>query len=106
MRRARLPTCAARWTRSPHRGATTGTTCAGMMATATLTCARRCSGRRSVSRSSAGGWRWGPGGTLALYAYRGVEVHLACATRGEVGTVSEELLHGYADIGSLREHEL
>jgi LmbE family N-acetylglucosaminyl deacetylase len=49
---------------------------------------------------------FGPGGTLALYAHRGVEVHLACATRGEVGTVSEELLHGYADIGSLREHEL
>jgi len=49
---------------------------------------------------------FGPGGTLALYAYRGVEVHLACATRGEVGTVSEELLHGYADIGTLREHEL
>jgi LmbE family N-acetylglucosaminyl deacetylase len=49
---------------------------------------------------------FGPGGTLALYAHHGVEVHLACATRGEVGTVSEELLHGYADIGTLREHEL
>ena len=49
---------------------------------------------------------FGPGGTLALYARRGVEVHLACATRGEVGTVSEELLAGHADVGALREHEL
>ena len=49
---------------------------------------------------------FGPGGTLALYAHRGVEVHLACATRGEVGTVAEELLRGYRDVGDLREHEL
>jgi LmbE family N-acetylglucosaminyl deacetylase len=49
---------------------------------------------------------FGPGGTLALYARRGVEVHLACATRGEVGMVSEELLAGHADVGALREHEL
>jgi len=26
---------------------------------------------------------FGPGGTLALYASRGVQVHLLCATRGE-----------------------
>jgi LmbE family N-acetylglucosaminyl deacetylase len=49
---------------------------------------------------------FGPGGTLALYARRGVEVHLACATRGEVGMVSDELLAGHADVGALREHEL
>jgi LmbE family N-acetylglucosaminyl deacetylase len=49
---------------------------------------------------------FGPGGTLALYARRGVEAHLACATRGEVGTVSDELLAGHADVGALREHEL
>ena len=49
---------------------------------------------------------FGPGGTLALYAHRGVEVHLACATRGEVGEVTEELLRGYRDVGELREHEL
>jgi len=49
---------------------------------------------------------FGPGGTLALYAQRGVEVHLACATRGEVGSAPEELLAGHADVGSLREHEL
>jgi len=49
---------------------------------------------------------FGPGGTLALYAHRGAEVHLACATRGEVGTVAEELLRGYQDVADLREHEL
>ena len=49
---------------------------------------------------------FGPGGTLALYAWRGVQVHLLCATRGEVGTVAPELLAGYASIGDLRQHEL
>ena len=49
---------------------------------------------------------FGPGGTLALYARRGVEVHLACGTRGELGSAPEELLAGYADVGALREHEL
>jgi LmbE family N-acetylglucosaminyl deacetylase len=28
---------------------------------------------------------FGPGGTLARYAYQGVEIHLLCATRGEGG---------------------
>ena len=49
---------------------------------------------------------FGVGGTLALYAQRGVDVHLICATRGEVGDVEESLLHGYADIAKLREDEL
>jgi N-acetyl-1-D-myo-inositol-2-amino-2-deoxy-alpha-D-glucopyranoside deacetylase len=49
---------------------------------------------------------FGPGGTLALYAHRGVQVYLACATRGEVGSAPEELLAGHADVGALREHEL
>ncbi len=49
---------------------------------------------------------FGPGGTLALYARRGVEVHLACATRGELGSASEKLLAGYADVAALRVHEL
>ncbi len=31
---------------------------------------------------------FGMGGTLALYASRGVDVHLVCATRGEVGEVA------------------
>ncbi|BBB49207.1 PIG-L deacetylase family protein [Pelolinea submarina] len=49
---------------------------------------------------------FGMGGTLALYARRGVEVHLVCATRGEVGEVEPERLAGFASVGELREHEL
>jgi LmbE family N-acetylglucosaminyl deacetylase len=49
---------------------------------------------------------FGTGGTLALYAQRGVSVHLVCATRGEVGSVPEEMMNGFNQIGDLREHEL
>jgi mycothiol S-conjugate amidase len=49
---------------------------------------------------------FGPGGTLARYAADGVDVHYACATRGEVGTVDAELLQGFATVGDLRWHEL
>jgi LmbE family N-acetylglucosaminyl deacetylase len=49
---------------------------------------------------------FGMGGTLALYASRGVEVHLVCATRGEVGEVAPELLEGFESIAKLRESEL
>ncbi len=49
---------------------------------------------------------FGMGGTLALYASRGVEVHLVCATRGEVGEVSPDLLKGFESIAKLRESEL
>ncbi len=49
---------------------------------------------------------FGMGGTLALYAHRGVEVHLICATRGEVGDVAPELMRGFDSVGDLREHEL
>lgn len=49
---------------------------------------------------------FGMGGTLALYARRGVQVHLICATRGEVGEVSPELLGDHASIADLREAEL
>ena len=49
---------------------------------------------------------FGPGGTLARYAAEGVDVHYACATRGEVGTVDAELMQGFATIGDLRWHEL
>jgi len=49
---------------------------------------------------------FGPGGTLALYAARGVDVHLICATQGEVGTVKPEDLAGYKDISQLRQAEL
>jgi LmbE family N-acetylglucosaminyl deacetylase len=49
---------------------------------------------------------FGMGGTLALYASRGVQVHLVCATRGEVGTVEPEMLRGFESIADLRQHEL
>ncbi len=49
---------------------------------------------------------FGPGGTLALYAQRGVEVTLICATRGEVGSLPAEMEGRVDDIADLREHEL
>ena len=49
---------------------------------------------------------FGMGGTLALYARRGVSVYLVCATRGEVGEVDEALLKGFSSIGERRESEL
>jgi N-acetyl-1-D-myo-inositol-2-amino-2-deoxy-alpha-D-glucopyranoside deacetylase len=49
---------------------------------------------------------FGMGGTLALYASRGVDVHLVCATRGEVGEAAPELLKGFESIARLRESEL
>ncbi len=49
---------------------------------------------------------FGMGGTLALYASLGVDVHLVCATRGEVGEVAPELLKGFESIAKLRESEL
>ena len=48
---------------------------------------------------------FGPGGTLALYGRRGVQVHLICATRGELGEASPDL-KGFASIGEMRESEL
>ena len=49
---------------------------------------------------------FGMGGTLALYARRGVQVHLVCATRGDVGEVDQELLQGFNSIAERRESEL
>jgi N-acetyl-1-D-myo-inositol-2-amino-2-deoxy-alpha-D-glucopyranoside deacetylase len=49
---------------------------------------------------------FGTGGTLALYARSGAEVHLVCATRGEVGEMDPKLLRGFASIAERREHEL
>lgn len=49
---------------------------------------------------------FGMGGTLALYASRGADVYLACATRGEAGTVDDEHLKGFTTIAELREGEL
>jgi LmbE family N-acetylglucosaminyl deacetylase len=49
---------------------------------------------------------FGMGGTLALYAKKGVAVHLVCATRGEVGEVEPRFLENYRSIAELREAEL
>jgi LmbE family N-acetylglucosaminyl deacetylase len=49
---------------------------------------------------------FGMGGTLALYARQGVDVHLVCGTRGEAGTVDPEHLRGFASIAERREAEL
>ncbi len=49
---------------------------------------------------------FGMGGTLALYAARGADVYLVCATRGEVGEVAPEMLKGFNSIAELRESEL
>jgi len=49
---------------------------------------------------------FGFGGTLALYARKGYNVYLVCATRGEVGTVDPEHMRGFKSIAELRESEL
>jgi LmbE family N-acetylglucosaminyl deacetylase len=49
---------------------------------------------------------FGMGGTLAMYARKGAEVHLVCATRGEVGSVDPKFLEGFESIGERRESEL
>ncbi len=49
---------------------------------------------------------FGMGGTLALYARKGVEVFLICATRGEAGEADAEHLKGFSSIGEMREAEL
>lgn len=49
---------------------------------------------------------FGVGGTLARYAAEGIEVHLACATRGEAGGVGDPPLCRREELGKLREEEL
>jgi len=49
---------------------------------------------------------FGMGGTLALYAERGADVHLVCATRGEVGEMDEKYMQGFDSIADRRESEL
>ncbi|NMC14646.1 MAG: GlcNAc-PI de-N-acetylase [Chloroflexi bacterium] len=49
---------------------------------------------------------FGIGGTLALYAQRGVAVHLICGTRGEVGEVDAQLMRGFSSVAERREFEL
>lgn len=49
---------------------------------------------------------FGLGGTLALYAQKGYDTYLICATRGEAGTVDAEYLNGFKDTAELRTAEL
>ena len=49
---------------------------------------------------------FGMGGTLALYAQQGVEVHLICATRGEVGETPPDFERNDHSIAELRMEEL
>jgi N-acetyl-1-D-myo-inositol-2-amino-2-deoxy-alpha-D-glucopyranoside deacetylase len=49
---------------------------------------------------------FGMGGTLASYAEKGVDTHLICATRGEVGEIAQEYMQGFKTIADKREAEL
>lgn len=49
---------------------------------------------------------FGLGGLIAHYVAEGVEVYLICATNGDVGTVTPEMLNGYNSITELRLAEL
>jgi len=49
---------------------------------------------------------FGMGGTLALYASRGSDVYLLCATGGEAGTVDPRFLQVHKTVAELRESEL
>ncbi|MGB1250111.1 MAG: PIG-L family deacetylase [Candidatus Promineifilaceae bacterium] len=46
------------------------------------------------------------GGTLAHYAQQGVEIMLVCATRGEVGEISDPSLATPETLGAVRQQEL
>jgi LmbE family N-acetylglucosaminyl deacetylase len=46
------------------------------------------------------------GGTLALLAREGAQVHYVCATRGEGGELGEPALCSRAELGEVREQEL
>ena len=49
---------------------------------------------------------FGSGGVIACYVAEGAEVYYACATNGDVGTVSPERLNGFKSIAELRLSEL
>ena len=49
---------------------------------------------------------FGMGGTLALYARRDVDVHLICATRGELGEIDPEYKEHIKSAACLRTQEL
>jgi LmbE family N-acetylglucosaminyl deacetylase len=49
---------------------------------------------------------FGTGGTLTYYASQGVNITLVCATRGEVGEISDPSLATPETLGQVREQEL
>ncbi len=49
---------------------------------------------------------FGIGGTLALYASKGVAIHLVCTTNGDAGDMPAGLLEGFKSIAERRQHEL
>jgi N-acetyl-1-D-myo-inositol-2-amino-2-deoxy-alpha-D-glucopyranoside deacetylase len=49
---------------------------------------------------------FGSGGTLAFYARQGMDVHLVCATKGEVGDVDPEYMKGFTTVADRRVSEL
>jgi LmbE family N-acetylglucosaminyl deacetylase len=49
---------------------------------------------------------FGLGGTLALYANRGVETYYVCATRGEAGSADPEFMNGFTNTAEMRTDEL
>lgn len=49
---------------------------------------------------------FGMGGLIARYVAEGIDVYYICATNGDVGTVSPEMLNGYSSIAELRLAEL
>jgi len=49
---------------------------------------------------------FGMGGTLAMYARRDVDVHLVCATRGELGDIDPEYTETIKSAACLRTQEL
>lgn len=49
---------------------------------------------------------FGMGGTLALYARQGADVHLVCGTRGEAGDVDPVYMNGFHSVAEVRMHEL
>jgi len=49
---------------------------------------------------------FGMGGTLARYARQGVDVHLVCATRGEVGEIDPHYKETIKSAACLRTQEL
>lgn len=49
---------------------------------------------------------FGYAGTIAHYTQRGVDVHLICATNGDVGTIDDAYMEGFSNIAERRIYEL